>query len=287
MYFFKIKGESYNRFSQRVQKICYYFTLFLTKKRDMTQLKAVIFDVDGTLAETERDGHRVAFNNAFVSEGLDWQWDEELYGKLLAVTGGKERIRYFLSDFKTDFEYEGDLTQFIASLHAEKTKHYVKLLESNAIALRPGVVRLIDEIRKSGLRLAIATTTTPANVTALVTNTLGAEALDWFECIAAGDIVPAKKPAPDIFDYCLEQIGLPAEECLVFEDSANGVLSSCGANIPTVVTLNNYTKNDDFSGAVSVLDHLGEADLACNVISGKKISGSFVTVDDLRQFHAQ
>jgi len=253
----------------------------------MTQLKAVIFDVDGTLAETERDGHRVAFNLAFLDAGLDWDWDEELYGKLLAVTGGKERIRYFLSDFKTDFEYEGDLSSFIASLHAEKTKHYVKLLESNAIALRPGVVRLIDEIRKSGLRLAIATTTTPENVTALVSNTLGKDALEWFDCIAAGDIVPAKKPAPDIFDYCLQQLKLNAEQCIVFEDSANGVRSSCGANIATIVTLNDYTKEDDFSGAISVVDHLGEPDLACKTMAGQTISGSYVIVEDLKQLHAK
>ena len=252
----------------------------------MTQLKAVIFDVDGTLSETERDGHRVAFNNAFTDAGLDWHWDEALYGELLAVTGGKERMRYFLSDFKTDFQYDGDLTPFIASLHAEKTKHYVKLLEAGAIGLRPGVVRLIDEIKTSGLRLAIATTTTPENVTALITNTLGKDALEWFECIAAGDIVPAKKPAPDIFDYCLQQMDLQPEDCIVFEDSANGVRSSCAANIKTIVTLNDYTSDDDFNGAISVLDHMGEPTLPCSVILGQAISGDFITVNDLKALHA-
>jgi len=252
----------------------------------MKQLKAIIFDVDGTLAETERDGHRIAFNRAFSESGLDWNWDEELYGELLAVTGGKERIRYFLSHFHTDFQYQGDIDELIINLHAIKTRHYVALLEEHAIALRPGVIRLINEIRDAGLQLAIATTTTPTNVTALVKSTLGEHALDWFDCIAAGDIVPAKKPAPDIFDYCLEQIGLSADECLVFEDSANGVLSSLAANIPTVVTLNNYTHNDDFSGAITVLDHLGEPDSSCQVIAGEKIKGDYVTVDDLRQLHS-
>jgi len=251
----------------------------------MAKLKAIIFDVDGTLAETERDGHRIAFNLAFADAGLDWNWDDALYADLLAVTGGKERIRYYLSHFNTRFEHD-DLDSLVISLHANKTKHYVELLESNAITLRPGVLRLMNEARAAGLRLAIATTTTPANVTALVKSTLGEEALDWFGCIAAGDIVPAKKPAPDIFDYCLQEIGLPADECLVFEDSANGVRSSCGANIMTIVTQNNYTHNDDFSGAVTVLDHLGEPNLACTVLSGEKIAGSYVTVDDLKHIHA-
>ncbi len=253
----------------------------------MAQLKAIIFDVDGTLSETERDGHRVAFNNAFSDAGLDWHWDEDLYGKLLAVTGGKERIRYFLSDFKTDYKYNGDISQFIVSLHAEKTKHYVKLLEEGAIGLRPGVERLLDEIRASGLRLAIATTTTPQNVTALISNTLGQEALNWFDCIAAGDIVPAKKPAPDIFNYCLQQMDLTAKECIVFEDSENGVLSARAADLMTVVTLNDYTRNDDFSGAISVLDHMGEPDLPCKHISGHAIKNSYISVNDLNELHVQ
>ena len=249
----------------------------------MTQLKAVIFDVDGTLAETERDGHRIAFNKAFTDAKLDWHWDEALYGKLLAVTGGKERIRYFLSDFHNEAVENSDA--LVLQLHAAKTIHYVALLESNAIALRPGVVRLINELRENNIRLAIATTTTPANVTALVTSTLGAEALTWFDCIAAGDIVPAKKPAPDIFDYCLEQLNLSAEECIVFEDSENGVKSSCAANLTTIVTQNSYTEKDDFSGAVTVLDQLGEAGSPCTVISGQKIAGDMVTFDDLKQLH--
>lgn len=251
----------------------------------MKQLKAVIFDVDGTLAETERDGHRIAFNRAFKEHQLEWYWDEVLYGKLLAVTGGKERIKYYLSNFNTDFEYEGSVTTLIKELHALKTKHYVALLKNKAISLRPGVWRLINELRSSDLRMAIATTTTPENVTALIKSTLGESALEWFDSIAAGDIVPAKKPAPDIFTHCLEKLGLGADECIALEDSGNGVKSSVGAGIKTIVTLNDYTKDEDFSGAISVFNHLGDVGNPCEHIAGKNINSSVITVDVLKQLY--
>ncbi|SFC95276.1 haloacid dehalogenase superfamily, subfamily IA, variant 3 with third motif having DD or ED [Thiohalospira halophila DSM 15071] len=234
----------------------------------MAELKALLFDVDGTLADTERDGHRVAFNRAFADAGLDWHWDEPLYGELLAITGGKERIRHYLAQHRPDEDLPADLDGLIADLHAAKTRHYTELLATGAIPLRPGVERLLREAREAGLRLGVATTTTPANVTALLESTLGPESVEWFEVIAAGDIVPAKKPAPDIYHYALEHMGLGPGEALAFEDSANGVRSSVAASLPTVVTVNDYTRDHDFTGAVTVLDSLGEPGAPAFTLAG-------------------
>ena len=233
-----------------------------------SSLKALIFDVDGTLSDTERDGHRVAFNQAFAEAGLDWRWDVETYGRLLQVTGGKERIRYFIEDFLLAFDAPGDLEEFIRDLHRAKTRHYVGLLQSGDIPLRPGVARLLREARSSGLRLAIATTTTPENITTLLMANLGVESIGWFDVIAAGDVVPAKKPAPDIYHYALDEMGLSATDCLAFEDSENGLLSSLGAGLKTIVTVNGYTRNDHFDGALIVLDQLGEPGAPFTVLDG-------------------
>ena len=250
----------------------------------MSELKALLFDVDGTLADTERDGHRVAFNRAFREAGLDWDWTVELYGKLLSVTGGKERIRYYLDSFNRDFRRPDDLAGFIAGLHRDKTRHYMALMAEGAIPLRPGVRRLLEQARGAGLRLAIATTTTPENVSALLSNALAADGLDWFEVVGAGDIVPHKKPAPDIYTWVLERMQLDPDEVIAFEDSAHGVHSARDAGIErVVVTVNDYTLGQDFSAAMVVLDSLGEPHRPAASIAGPAPQAGMVDLPFLRE----
>ncbi len=251
-------------------------------------LKALLFDVDGTLADTERDGHRPAFNAAFREFGLDWNWDVPLYGELLAVTGGKERMKYYVERFRPDYTKPADFDAMVAELHKAKTRHYTELLAQGGIPLRPGVERLLREARAAGLILGVATTTTPENVTALLRHSLAADGADWFAVIAAGDIVPAKKPAPDIYVWALQQLGLGPEECLAFEDSENGILSSRGAGLRTVVTINDYTRDHDFTGALAVLSDLGEAGAPYQRLdaAGQGEQG-VVDVARLRDWHAR
>jgi HAD superfamily hydrolase (TIGR01509 family) len=224
----------------------------------MHRFKAIIFDVDGTLADTERDGHRPAFNAAFSEAGLDWHWDPGRYGELLAVTGGKERIARFMAEEGIELAPGVDREALIAGLHQAKTRHYLALLRTGAIPLRPGVLRLLREAREVGIRLAIATTTTPENVTGLLAECGEPRLVDWFDVIAAGDVVPRKKPAPDIFELALSELGLAARDCVVIEDSEAGAAAALGAGLEAlVVTLSAYTEDQDFARAPLVVDRLG------------------------------
>ncbi|WP_027519832.1 HAD family hydrolase [Bradyrhizobium sp. WSM1417] len=213
---------------------------------------ALIFDVDGTLAETE-ELHRQAFNHAFARHGPDWQWDRAVYKDLLRVTGGKERIRAHHERLRiaaplSDVE--------IAELHRIKTAYYAELVETGCCPLRPGVTDLLAAAKARGQRLAIATTTSHANIDALLSRTLGRGWAADFDAIVAGDDVQHKKPAPDVYFEVLARLKLNASDCVAIEDSANGLISASRANIPVLITRSMFFRDDDFSQARVVLDDL-------------------------------
>ncbi|MFT4278067.1 MAG: HAD family hydrolase [Rhodopseudomonas sp.] len=240
---------------------------------------ALIFDVDGTLAETE-ELHRQAFNAAFADDGLPWHWDAPLYRRLLDVAGGKERIAHFLQSGPEGAERAADR---IPQLHRAKTDRYTALVAAGA-ALRPGVARLIHEAKAAGIKLAIATTTSLPNVEALLQSALGPDAMTWFDAIGAGDMVPAKKPAPDVYLHVLELLKLPAADCIAFEDSTNGLRAARAAGLPTIVTPGIYTEGDDFAGALAVLSDLGEPDAPYRHLAGAGADDRLVTLEALARW---
>lgn len=219
-------------------------------------LQALIWDVDGTLAETERDGHLPAFNQAFAEAGLPWHWDEVTYSDLLKITGGKERMAHWWRTQDAAGATAPDAPARLAALHAAKTRLYTERVAAGAVALRPGVEPLIRGARAQGLRLAIATTTQPGNVQALLSHTLGAGVAGWFDVIGAGDVVPRKKPAPDIYRWVLQRLGLPAGETLAIEDSAVGVAAAAAAGVPVLAVRSFFTAHETITGALAVLPAL-------------------------------
>lgn len=217
-------------------------------------LKALIFDVDGTLAETE-EAHRQAFNETFAEAGLKWHWTRDDYAELLKTTGGKERMKRHREDIGAIVPSDEE----IAALHIKKTARYAKIVASGSLALRAGVADLVDRARKAGLKVAVATTTNRPNVDALCEACWGVPAEEVFDVIAAGDEVKSKKPAPDVFDLALLRLSLPAHAAIAFEDSRNGLLSAKAAGLRTLVTPSTYTAEDDFKEADWVVADLTEA----------------------------
>ncbi|MBE9221076.1 HAD-IA family hydrolase [Cyanobacterium stanieri LEGE 03274] len=230
------------------------------------KLKALIFDVDGTIAETEKNGHRVAFNLAFDELNLPWQWDIDFYGKLLKIGGGKERFTYYLNNYQTDFQLPTSLDEFVLNVHKIKNQYYGQLVQDKTIKLRTGVARLMKEAHKNNVHLAIASTSAVKNVKSLLDGTCSPEMISWIEVIAAGDMVENKKPAPDIYQLALKKLNLSPHECVTIEDTNQGLVAATRANIKAIITVNDYTKDENFDSAMVVLNHLGDKKNYCNVI---------------------
>jgi len=219
-------------------------------------LKALIFDVDGTLADTE-ELHRCAFNEAFRLHGLDWNWSTSKYAHLLSTTGGKERLGAYIDSLPQGAGEHRALTGRIGAIHRDKTDIYASSVAAGRVALRDGVAQLLDEAQAAGVQLAIASTTTLANIEALLRATLGRHSLERFAAIGAGDQVRYKKPAPDIHRLVLRELGRTAAECAAIEDSATGLAAAKGAGLFTLVTPCCWTEDQDFSAADWVVPSLG------------------------------
>ncbi|MBS0276834.1 MAG: HAD-IA family hydrolase [Proteobacteria bacterium] len=224
-------------------------------------LKAIVFDVDGTLADTE-NVHRVCFNRAFVTAGLPWHWTQAEYGELLKKTGGKERLTHFIDTFHPGAFTAQERDLLVADLHRAKTRFYERTILHGSMRLRPGVASLIAAAHAAGVRMAIATTTSPPNVIALLKSTLGPDALSLFDAIVAGDSVVRKKPAPDVYLRALKHLKLSPSACIAIEDSHNGLQAALGAGLPTLVTPSTYTAMEDFTGARGIVSSL--TDLAAD-----------------------
>lgn len=233
-------------------------------------LQALIFDVDGTLADTEA-AHLAAFNQAFAKQGMGWQWDKPLYTELLEISGGKERMLHYWQQKNDAIDAKSKAVQdTIADLHTNKNAAYEAMVLADDVRLRPGVLELIEQARASGLLLAIATTTSPVNIAALLRKALGAGWRQYFSAIGDASTAPIKKPHPQVYVQTLQALHMPHAACVAFEDSVNGLRAACAAGLATVITPTEFTAHHDFTGALCVLPDLGRT-----------------SVEQLRQLHLE
>lgn len=250
------------------------------------RLEALIFDVDGTLADTE-ETHRQAFNAAFLQFELPWEWSPQLYCDLLKVSGGKERIESYIDTLRVAPAERARLKQLVPGMHRTKMRHYGELIADGRSPLRPGVERLLREARGAGLKLAIASTTAGANAQPLIRRHLGGTGFGRFDVIVCGDHVSNKKPAPDIYRLVLASLGLPAAACVAFEDSANGLRAAKAAGLFTIATPTPWTAGQDFAGADLRLSHLGDPGQPLTAAERDRIGGPWLGLAQLVALHAR
>jgi HAD superfamily hydrolase (TIGR01509 family) len=249
-------------------------------------MPALIFDCDGVLADTERDGHRPAFNETFAEVGLPVRWSAEEYGVKLKIGGGKERMASLLTDefvrangLPADADGQKEL---LADWHRRKTARYKEMVKAGRLLARPGIARIVDEALAAGWTLAVASTSAEESVVAVLEHAVGATNAAKF-AVFAGDIVPAKKPDPAIYLLALERLGIGPADAIVIEDSRNGLLAAVGAGLRCVVTVSSYTQDEDMSEAVLVVSSLGDPGEPARVLANRGASepGELVTLADL------
>jgi HAD superfamily hydrolase (TIGR01509 family) len=224
----------------------------------MPKIKALIFDQDGVIIDTERDGHRVAFNKTFQEFGHDVEWDVDYYHEMLQVGGGKERMKHYIQTVGLGTPMsEEQIDELVKKLHKRKTDMFIEMIESGQLPLRPGVRRIMNEAVQAGLTVGICTTSNQRAADAIANKIL---ADIPFAFVLAGDIVSRKKPDPEIYQLALEKTGYQPTECIVIEDSRNGVTAAKGAGMNVVATTNPYTEQEDLSAADIIVSCLGDPD---------------------------
>jgi len=247
----------------------------------MKTLKAIFFDVDGTIVDTEKDGHRVAFNEAFKQFGINADWSVQKYHKLLQVAGGKERMKSFFLEEGMDLLPKGKtLDECIPQLHLSKTEIFVSLIENRRLPLRPGIKRIMQQANERDIKIGICTTSNEKAAKAILSSLLSEIKIDF---ILAGDVVRNKKPDPEIYYLALQKAGVSNREALVVEDSENGVLAAKAAGLKTIVTVNEYTRNENLSQADVVISSFGNDHEITQILDGKITLSSKqqVDIDDL------
>jgi HAD superfamily hydrolase (TIGR01509 family) len=260
----------------------------LLERRKSMALKALLFDVDGTLADTEPMGHLPAYNEAFRELGLDWRWSTELYRELLLLPGGKERIIEYIQKYDPVLgghrsEVEHDAKAWVERVHKIKSRYFRRLVSTGKVTLRPGVRRLITEVDQAGLRMAIVTNASRGSLEPFLEYTLGKDLSERIDFIVSGEQVAHKKPAPDLYQLALLKLGITAGEAVALEDSGMGLIAARGAGIPTLITINDDTRHHVFEDALLVIDKLGEADDPFRVLQGEAGSHRYVTLDLLNE----